>query len=204
MKVLLLYGLIWVTLTISSQVVAQKPLQMENLKLNREVAIQKLKVQENAALRQYFTKAGFKESEAIEAETYKGTDSEGEFQMDVVAKEMDKAGKKVVITTVEFRQGGKVTLLTAADDDNGNVVQSQQNATRILYAANSANSVVSCALSKITSSGSCQSCRNQFRSCILSSQPLFKKVQCLFSTYASQTCSSCTKTSVLSIVNCLF
>lgn len=200
MKAPIFYSLLWLLVSIGSY--AQVPLKLESVKLNRDVAIQKLRVQDNVTLRQYFAKAGFKESEVIDAESYKGTDSEGEFQMDVVAKELIRSGK-VVVTTVEFRQAGKVTVLTAADDENGNVIQAQQSGTRVLYASSSATGVLSCVLSKMSASASCQSCRTQIRSCIVSSQPLNTKIQCLFRLYASSTCGGCAKAGVFSIVGCL-
>lgn len=204
MKKLRCYGLLWLFANIAAHISAQTPLPMESSKLKREIAIQKLRVQDNVALRQHFAKAGFKEGEDINAESYRGTDSEGEFQVDVVATTLDKNGKKVVVTTVEFRQAGKVTVLTAADDDNGNVVQAQTTGTRVLYASGTASGAATCVLSKIAGSASCQLCRDRLRGCILSSQTLPNKIQCLFRIYASQACGNCAKTSVLAMTGCLF
>jgi hypothetical protein len=203
MKTSILCSLFWLAISLGSRLMAQAPLKLESVKLSREVALQKLRVQDNVSLRQYFTKAGFKESDAIDAQSYKGTDSEGEFQMDVVAKELVQNGKKAVVTTVEFRQAGKVTVLTAADAADGSVVQAQPGGTRVLYAASSVTNVASCALSKLSGSAACQTCRAQIRTCILSPQSLNLKIQCLFRTYASSNCTGCAKTSILSLVGCL-
>lgn len=193
----------WLAVLVVQSLIAQTPLAIEPLK--KEIALQKLRVEDNVALRQYFTKAGFKESDGLEeAKSYRGTDTEGDFQMDVVAKRMEKPGQKILITTVEFRQGGKVTVLTAANDASGGLANTLWGHIQVFTNADATKGAASCMSAKVASNGLCQDCYSQTRLCILSDQPIHMKIEAIGKLYASLVCKSCRKTGLLSVVFCLF
>lgn len=185
-------------------VLAQHPFPMESGKLSREIALQKLRVPENVTLRQHFANAGFQESDRIDATTYTGTDSEGEFQMDVVTKPLSKNGQTVLVTTVEFRHAGKVTLSTVAEEADGTLWQAKAGMVKTLYAPGAVAGVRNCLTNGLLNATACQECRTRLQQCIRAPQHLHEKIACLYTHYFATDCRSCTRASLIALVQCFF